>query len=115
MGSKSSKRKSITGDALQPCSMKPMTGYMRDGYCYGGPGDTGKHHVCAVMDKQFLDYTASQGNDLRSVARSGDRWCLCEGRYMQAANAGKAPKVVKEATWSGVDSRVKKKIRALNG
>ena len=29
--------------------------------------DFGTHTVCAKMDKKFLDYTASKGNDLSSV------------------------------------------------
>ena len=41
------------------------------------------------MDKRFLNYTKSKGNDLSSVVREGDNWCLCEDRFYQAYKAGK--------------------------
>ena len=37
--------------------------------------------MCKKMDKRFLEYTKSQGNDLSSVVKEGDNWCLCEDRY----------------------------------
>jgi len=30
--------------------------------------------------------------------KPGDRWCLCASRWVEACKAGKAPKVVLEAT-----------------
>ena len=50
------------------------------------------------MDEKFLDSTAKQGNDLRSVVKSGDKWCICQNRYLEAVKAGTAPKVVISAT-----------------
>jgi hypothetical protein len=29
---------------------------------------------------------------------AGDRWCLCASRWLEAARAGRAPRVVLEAT-----------------
>ena len=87
--------KNIDGTALQPCSFQPVTGYQRKGYCYHSKEDAGKHLVCAKMDKRFLNYTRSKGNDLSGVVRQGDNWCVCEDRYYQAYKAGKAPKVLK--------------------
>ena len=61
-----------------------MTGYYRNGFCETGYDDFGTHTVCAKMDKKFLDYTASKGNDLSSVVKPGQKWCLCEYRWNQA-------------------------------
>ena len=58
-----------------------MTGFYRNGYCMTGIDDKGTHTVCAKMDKSFLDYTKSKGNDLYSVVKPGDKWCLCQNRW----------------------------------
>ena len=48
----------------------------------------------AVVSKEFLDYTASQGNDLRTVGLAeGCRWCLCAGRWQEALDAFRAGKI----------------------
>ena len=60
-----------------------MTGYYRDGYCMTGTEDKGTHTVCAKMNKEFLEYTKNKGNDLPSVVKPGDKWCLCETRGMK--------------------------------
>ena len=83
---------------LQPCSTSPMTGFRRDGYCMPHDDDRGRHLVCAELTDEFLEFTAEQGNDLSSVASVGDRWCLCETRYLEAKRAGKAPRLIEEAT-----------------
>ena len=56
-------RKNILGKTITKCSTKPMTGFYRDGYCMTGSDDSGTHTVCARMNKHFLNYTASKGND----------------------------------------------------
>lgn len=96
----------ILGTELEPCSVRPMTGFFRDGCCKTGPDDVGSHTVCAVMTQDFLEFTASRGNDLSTPRpeyqfpglKPGDRWCLCAARWQEAADAGKAPKVVLSAT-----------------
>ena len=94
--------KNLDGGPLRKCS--PSTGYKRDGYCAKHAGDVGVHTVCAVMDANFLDFTATQGNDLVTPSAAfpglnpGDHWCLCAGRYMEALRHGKAPQLVREAT-----------------
>ncbi len=103
--------KNIDGTTLQPCSFHPVTGYQRKGYCYHSKEDAGKHLVCAKMDKRFLNYTKSKGNDLSRVVREGDNWCLCEDRYYQAYKAGKAPKVIRNATHSKVLKPIRNTIR----
>ena len=50
------------------------------------------------MDKNFLDFTASKNNDLRSVVKEGSNWCLCQDRYYEAYLENKQPKVIKNAT-----------------
>ena len=75
-----------------------MTGFYRDGYCMTGEEDTGTHTVCAKMTKSFLDYTATKGNDLSSVVKPGDKWCLCQYRWLEAFKDGKSPPVIARAT-----------------
>ena len=79
-GKKLPHKKNILGTTLKPCSINPLTGFNRSGYCMTGEKDLGTHTVCAKMDQDFLDYTASKGNDLSSVVEEGDRWCLCQNR-----------------------------------
>ena len=100
-------QKNILGSSLQICSTNPMTGYHRDGYCRPNKNDKGKHYVCGVMNQDFLDFTASKGNDLSSVVKSGENWCLCEDRFEEAYNAGKAPKVIKNANHKNTKNIVK--------
>lgn len=94
----------ILGDPIGVCSLNPMTGWKRDGKCHTDENDHGTHTVCAEMTDEFLEYTKSKGNDLSTKRGSfpglkkGDRWCLCANRWHQAHKAGKAPKVIKEAT-----------------
>ena len=83
-----------------------MTGYFRDGMCRTVTHDTGTHTVCAIMTDEFLQFSASRGNDLITPIpyyqfpglKAGDKWCLCVTRLIQAEKAGKAPKVILEAT-----------------
>ncbi len=70
-------------------SKSPMTGYKRDGYCRTGPDDPGNHTVAGVVTEEFLDFTASQGNDLRKQVgiKDGTKWCLCTNRWKEAFDA----------------------------
>jgi uncharacterized protein len=98
--------KNVLGGPLQPCSTKPLTGFYRNGCCDTGYEDTGLHLICVVTTKQFLAFSASRGNDLSTPfpaygfpgLRPGDRWCLCAARWVEALEAGVAPKVVLEST-----------------
>ena len=69
-----------------------------------GDDDMGNHSVAAEVTDDFLEYTKAQGNDLSTPRpgfkglKAGDRWCLCAGRWKQAKDAGKAPKVVLAST-----------------
>jgi len=96
----------VLGGELEPCGLKPVTGFFRDGCCRTGPGDVGLHVVCAVVTDEFLRFSVAQGNDLTTPMphygfpglRPGDRWCLCAARWLEAHQAGKAPKVFLKAT-----------------
>ncbi|EKB50735.1 DUF2237 family protein [Cecembia lonarensis] len=98
--------KNVFGENLIPCSTAPMTGYYRNGCCETGVDDLGTHTVCAVMTREFLEFSLSRGNDLITPRpeyvfpglNPGDRWCLCASRWVEAYRAGVAPKVILEAT-----------------
>ena len=46
------------------------------------------------MTDEFLDFSASRGNDLRTVGlRGGCRWCLCTARWLEAYQAYRSGKV----------------------
>lgn len=98
--------RNVFGEPLEICCTKPMTGYFRDGSCRTDNEDTGTHTVCAVMTEDFLMFSASMGNDLITPIpyyqfpglKEGDKWCLCVNRWIEAEKAGKAPKLILEAT-----------------
>ena len=96
-------RKNVLGGPLECCCQSPQTGFYRDGFCRTGPGDYGVHTVCAVVTKEFLEYTKGQGNDLMTPRsgfpglKPGDKWCLCVSRWKEAVDAGCAPRVVLKA------------------
>ncbi len=59
------------------------------------------HTVCCLLDERFLQYSLVQGNDLMTPRpewgfpglKPGDNWCICADRWLQAHEAGCAPKV----------------------
>ena len=86
-------------------STSPMTGFYRDGYCRVGAEDGGNHAVAGLVSKEFLDFSASRGNNLRSIGlEPGCKWCLCTARWKEAMEAAKdandpvVPKVFLHAT-----------------
>jgi uncharacterized protein len=98
--------KNVLGTVLGVCSLDPITGYYRDGYCNTGASDTGTHVVAATITQEFLDFTKSRGNDLQTPIpeygfpglKPGDRWCLCALRWLEAEKAGVAPPINLKAT-----------------
>tara|TARA_B100000927_G_C16416460_1_gene449491 strand:- start:106 stop:993 length:888 start_codon:yes stop_codon:yes gene_type:complete len=102
--------KNLLNKNLKICSNNPLTGYTRNGKCEKHMLDFGTHTVCAIIDKKFLDYSKSKGNDLTSVVKPGQKWCLCEKRWEEAYDAGCGPKVVLSSTNNNINPRIKKKI-----
>src|ERR1700722_16377375 len=84
--------RNVLGEPLEICSIKPMTGFYRDGCCDTGREDFGSHAVCAVLTSDFLEFSKSRGNDLSTPMpefgfpglKPGDRWCLCAPRWREA-------------------------------
>jgi uncharacterized protein len=99
----------VLGSRLENCSLKPMTGFFRNGCCDTSRADIGSHTVCAVMTAEFLKFSKARGNDLSTPMpqygfrglKPGDRWCLCAPRWQEALEAGQAPRVVLRATHQG--------------
>jgi uncharacterized protein len=87
--------RNVFGGPLEACSMKPTTGFFRNGCCDTGPEDGGSHTVCIVVTEEFLQFSKRQGNDLSTPLpdfgfpglKKGDRWW--------------APRVVLRATHEG--------------
>jgi uncharacterized protein (DUF2237 family) len=96
----------IFGEPIKICSNNPITGFFRDGCCNTDLTDSGSHTVCAEMTTEFLTFSKLNGNDLSTPRpefgfeglKDGDRWCLCAGRWLEAAKEGKAPLIAGEST-----------------
>jgi len=101
--------RNVLGGVLENCSLKPMTGFFRNGCCDTGAEDVGSHTVCVVMTAEFLTFSKLRGNDLSTPMPDygfpglvpGDRWCLCAPRWREALEAESAPRVVLRATHEG--------------
>ena len=96
----------VFGKKIEPCSTNPMTGFYRNGCCETGPNDYGTHTVCAIVTDEFLRFSKERGNDLSTEnpeynfkgLKNGDKWCLCVSRWIEAHEAGCAPKIILEST-----------------
>ena len=109
-----SPEKNVLGGPLLACSYAPLTGFFRDGWC-ATHGEHGVAHlVCIKSTAEFLEFSRSRGNDLSTPRpelrfrglKPGDRWCLHVLRWIEAWEAGMAPKVILEATHEEVLSLV---------
>lgn len=91
--------KSVLGKPLAYFGGSPIkTGFFRDGYCRTSAADHGAHSVAGIVSEQFLDFSASRGNDLRVVGlKEGCRWCLCVSRWREAFDAHKEGLIGKDA------------------
>jgi len=102
--------RNVLGGELTACSFAPLTGYFRDGSCATHGADGVAHLVCVRVTAEFLEYSRERGNDLSTPRpemrfrglQPGDRWCLHVLRWIEAWEAGLAPKVVLEATHANV-------------
>ena len=106
MSEKTPEEKNVLGGPLQACSFAPLTGFFRDGCC-ATHGEAGVAHlVCVKVTGEFLEFSRTRGNDLSTPRpemrfrglNPGDRWCLHALRWVEAWEAGQAPRVVLEAT-----------------
>jgi uncharacterized protein (DUF2237 family) len=104
----------VLGEALDVCSLQPLTGFLRQGDCRMPSSDFGRHGVCAQMTQAFLDFTRKRGNDLTTPdplsgfpgLQPGDRWCLCVDRWREAHDSGVAPPVILAATHADVVNQI---------
>ena len=91
----------VLGEPLDLCGDKPVTGFFRDSKCNTCEEALGLHTVCAVVTREFLEYSRKKGNDLSTPVpefgfeglKPGDSWCLCAARWLEAHEEGMAPKV----------------------
>ncbi len=98
--------KNVLGGNLVVCSADPRTGFFRNGKCDTCGEDEGMHTVCVELTAEFLEFSRAQGNDLSTPIpeygfpglQPGDFWCLCLMRWVQAHEAGMAPRIKLEAT-----------------
>ena len=96
----------VFGELIETCSDNPTTGFFRDGCCNTSDQDIGSHTVCVEVTREFLEFSRFRGNDLSTPMpqfefpglRPGDRWCLCAARWLEAHQAGMAPRVVLKGT-----------------
>jgi uncharacterized protein (DUF2237 family) len=96
----------VLGQPLVPCSFDPLTGFFRDGCCKTDDDDLGRHLVCAIMTRAFLQFSLEKGNDLITPRPEfafpglvpGDQWCLCINRWTEALEASCAPHIKLEST-----------------
>ncbi len=91
----------VYDEVLESCCEHPVTGFFRDGCCNTADEDYGMHTVCVEVTDEFLQFSQRMGNDLSTPhpefnfpgLQAGDRWCLCASRWLQAHQAGCAPRV----------------------
>lgn len=101
-----SESQNVLGGHLEACCFHPKTGFFRDGFCNTDPQDRGLHIVCAHITSEFLEFSKYVGNNLSTPRpdfdfpglQTGDRWCLCGMRWIQAHEAGKAPGLLLKST-----------------
>ncbi|KAK5163842.1 hypothetical protein LTR04_002227 [Oleoguttula sp. CCFEE 6159] len=90
-----------------------MTGFMRNGYCEVPPDDHGNHSIAAEVTTEFLEFSASRGNDLRTIGLTGGcKWCLCASRWKEAFDArnGDNDKIVPKVFLNATNEKALNKI-----
>lgn len=91
----------VFGEPLEECGSDPETGFFRDGKCNTCKEDIGSHTVCIEATDKFLQYSRFRGNNLSTPVpehnfpglSSGDTWCLCAARWLEAEEDKMAPRV----------------------
>jgi uncharacterized protein (DUF2237 family) len=103
---KKSRQMNIHGRPLELCSQDPLTGFFRNGCCDTDNHDRGLHTVCVILTDEFLKFSLEVGNDLSTPRpefdfpglKSGQKWCLCANRWLEAYESGVAPPIITEST-----------------
>jgi len=98
--------KNVLGKPLEPCSLKPLTGFYRDGTCTSLANNKAVHAVCIYATKEFLEYSKKVGNDLSTPmpqynfagVKPGESWCLGGYSFLKAIEDGMAPDIFIHAT-----------------
>jgi uncharacterized protein (DUF2237 family) len=62
----------VLGQPLEPCCLRPLTGFFRTGSCETGPEDVGAHTVCVEVTAEFLAFSRQRGNDLSAPVPAFD-------------------------------------------
>ncbi|SFV69919.1 hypothetical protein MNB_SV-13-1208 [hydrothermal vent metagenome] len=96
----------VLGEPLEPCSLKPLTGFHRDGACNTGKHNPAVHAVCIYATEEFLAYSKKVGNDLSTPmpqysfagVKVGESWCLGGHSFVKAVKEGFAPPIFIHAT-----------------
>ena len=96
----------VLGEPLEPCSLKPLTGFYRDGSCNTGNNNPAVHAVCIYATEEFLAYSKKVGNDLSTPleqyhfagVQPGESWCLGGYSFLKAIHDGMAPQIFIHAT-----------------
>ena len=102
--------RNVIGTDLEVCSRSPITGFFRNGCCDTCGDDSGQHTICAEMSDEFLAFSMRAGNDLSTPRPefdfpglvAGDFWCVCMGRWLEAKEAGVAPRIKLDSCHSSV-------------
>lgn len=96
----------VFDEPLHPCSLDPVTGFLRDGCCNTCDQDLGSHTICIEVTRGFLEFSRFRGNNLSTPIpefgfpglKPGDSWCLCAARWLEAHQSGSAPRVYLQRT-----------------
>src|SRR5205823_14361919 len=101
---------SVLGGERRACGYSPLNGCFRDGCCARRGEDGVAQLVCVQVTDEFLEFSVAKGNDLVTPRpelrfrglKHNDRWCLHVLRWVEAWEAGRAPRVILEATHESV-------------
>ena len=98
--------RNVFGEPLVECCTKPLTGFYRTGSCETGPEDFGVHTISHGWTRIFWHSRRRRVTTFSTPfpaagfygLKPGDCWCLCAARWLEAFDAGRAPKVRLAAT-----------------
>ncbi len=104
----------VLNTQLEDCCVENNTGFFGDGSCESCEQDIGQHTICARMTEDFLQFNKEHGNDLITPIKEfdfpglkpGDKWCICLDRWIEALDAGIAPKIYLRSTHESVLQQV---------